>query len=254
MPLFDDDMDTKAIPGNSNFQYSAVKPDNDILQETDYSLVTIAVDFSYSTKDFSMYLLQMLKACVEACSKNPRHKSIMIRVIGFNEDVVEIHGFKPLNTINIDDYEEFNPSGCTALYDATFSSVGATLDYAKTLYDAEFDSVNGVCFIITDGLNNRGTSTPTMIKNKIHSALKSEELSSLTTILIQLKDSSNPDHEAERMLRKFREDADISAFVDVNDVTPEALAKLGQFISKSISSVSKSLQTGAPVNQQSLSI
>jgi len=111
-----------------------------------------------------------------------------------------------------------------------------------------------VCFIITDGLNNRGVSTPTMIKKKIQDALKGEELDSLTTILIQLKDKNNPNPEAERMLKKFREEADISSFINVHDVTPEILAKIGQFISKSISSVSKSLQTGQPVNPPSLTL
>lgn len=252
MPLFDDTMDEKTIPGSSGFQYSGTRPEN--LGEDNYSLVTVATDFSYSTYEFARYLRAMLIACVEACQKNPRNRNIMLRALGFNDNVLEIHGFKPLNLIATDDYEEFNPDGCTALYDAVFSSVGATLDYAKTLYDNEVDSVNGICFIITDGLNNRGTTTPKMIKDKIQKALKSEELSSLTTVLIQLKDPSNTDPGVEDMLRKFREEADISAFIDVNDVTPEVLAKLGRIISKSISTVSNSLQTGATVSQQSLSI
>ena len=252
MPLFDDTMDEKTIPGNSNFQYSGTRPDN--LEEDNYTLVTVAVDFSYSTFDFAKFLRAMLIACIDACKKNPRNRNIMLRVISFNEDVSEIHGFKPLNLISSDDYDEFEPNGCTALYDAVFSAVGATLDYSKTLYENEVDSINAICFIITDGLNNRGVTTPKMIKDKIQKALKSEELSSLTTVLIQLKDPSNLDPEVERLLKQFREDADISAFIDVNDVTPEVLAKLGRIISKSISSVSQSLQTGATVSQQSLSI
>lgn len=254
MPLFDDDtMDQQTIPGAGSFQYSATRPDE--LQESNYTLVTVAVDFSYSTIDFAAYLLQMLKACIEACMKNPRNRNILLRIISFNHEVNEIHGFIPLNTIDVDSYEEFKPDGCTALYDAVYSAVGATLDYAGDLYDTEeFDSVNGVCYIITDGLNNRGTSTPTMIKNKIKGAMKGEELTGFTTVLIQLKDPNNLDPEVEKELKRFRQDADITSFVDVTDVTPDTLAKLGQFISQSISSHSNSLQSGAPVNTQSLSI
>jgi len=254
MPLFDDDtMDQKTIPGAGSFQYSATRPDE--LQESNYTLVTVAIDFSYSTVDFATYLLQMLKACILACMKNPRNRNIMLRVISFNHEVNEIHGFVPINTIDIDSYDEFEPDGCTALYDAVYSAVGATLDYADDLYQQEFDSVNGVCYIITDGLNNKGTATPTMINNKIKAALKGEELTAFTTVLIQLKDPTAPDiAKIEAELKKFREDADITSFVDVTDVTPEVLAKLGQFISKSISSHSNSLQSGAPINTQSLSI
>lgn len=254
MPLFDDDtMDEKIITGGGNFQYSATRPDT--LLESNYTLVTVAIDFSLSTSKFAKHLLEMLKACINACMKNPRNRNIMLRIISFNTVVTEIHGFRPLNTIDIDSYEEFKPDGCTALYDAVYSAVGATLDYAGDLYDGEVDSINGVCYIITDGLNNRGSTGPVMIKDKIEKALLSEKLDGLTTVLIQLKDPNDSDVDRiEAELKKFRDGANISSFIDVNDVTSETLAKLGQFMSKSISSHSNSLQNGTPVNTQSLSI
>jgi len=253
MPLFDDTMDTKPIPGNSNFQYSCTRPD--ILRESEYTIVTICIDVSYSTIKFACHLLDMLKACVLACKHNPRGRNIILRVIKFDSKVYEIHGFKPVNSINIDEYEPLEPDGFTALYDGTYSGIGSILDYAKDLYNQEFDKMNGVCYIITDGINNRGKTTTKMIKELIENALVGEELEALTTILIQLKDKDNPNPEAETMLKKFREEAQITSFIDVSDVDPKTLAKLGKFIDNSISSHSNSLQSGSPVPvQQSLTI
>lgn len=253
MPLFDNDsMEQKIISGSSGFQYSATRPDK--LGETDYTLVTIAIDFSYSTIDFTSSLLKMLKFCLEACMSNPRKRNILVRVICFSDTVREIHGFVPLTSIKIDDYEEFKPDGFTALFDAVYSSVGATLDYAKDLFDEEFDSINAVCYCVTDGMNNRGTATPKMIRDKIRNALKCEELSSFEMVLVQLRDPKNPNPKADMELKKFREEAEIESFIDVKDVKSETLAKLGNIISKSISSHSNSTQTGSPTTIQSLSI
>ncbi|MDX1333382.1 MAG: alpha/beta fold hydrolase, partial [Robiginitalea sp.] len=49
--------------------------------------------------------------------------------------------------------------GMTALYDATYASVGATLAYAKRLTDQDFD-VNAAVYIVTDGMDNRSATTP----------------------------------------------------------------------------------------------
>ena len=250
MPLFDDTMDHKTIPGGGAYNYSAIRPEN--LGAADYTLVLIAVDASGSTKPFKSYLVKMLQACIEACKKNPRSDNVLIRVIVFNGYIHEIHGFKPLNSIDINSYS-LNSGGITALYDAAYSGIGSILDYGKTLYYNDID-LNACCYFVTDGMNNVDGATTTMIRDKIQAAIQGEELSSLTTVLIQLRDPNNPDPVADAALKKFREEVGITEYRDLPDATPETLAKLGRFMSKSISIVSNSCASGQPVSLQSLTV
>jgi len=47
-------------------------------------------------------------------------------------------------------------------------------------------------------------------------------------------------------LAVFQQDAGLTQFVDAGDATAQRLAKLAQFVSKSISSQSQALGSGAP--------
>jgi hypothetical protein len=165
----------------------------------------------------------------------------------FNDVIQEVHGFKNLMDINPDkDYEELKPQGMTALFDATYDAVGATVEFAKRLVAQDFD-VNALVCITTDGMNNRGTMTPTEIKKKIQGALAKEEIESLLTILVALHDPGNNwEAEVRDSLNRFFVDAELSQFVDIGDATPENLAKLANFVSESVSSQSNALGTGAP--------
>lgn len=242
-----DNMETMQIPGTGNFQFSATKLDN--LEATEYTLVTVVMDISGSVEDFKDSLLDCQKAIVSACQKNQRSENLMLRFVTFNENVYEIHGFKPLLDINVNDYEPLKPSGLTALYDATYSAVGAMTSYAKNLTDQEF-GVNGAVYIITDGLNNRGTMGPKQIREKLKEATKEEYLESQITCLIALKDPSVQDgmwlDEVVRELDYFKKEAGLTEMVDVGDATPQRLAKLANWVSASISSQSQAMGTGGP--------
>ena len=96
-------------------------------------------------------------------------------------------------------------------------------------------------------MNNRGTMTPNEIKKKVDTALAKEDIESLITILIALNDPAlDWAAEVQKALTEFQVQANLSQFVDVGDATPENLAKLGNFVSESISSQSNALGTGAP--------
>lgn len=245
MPRFmpTNNMQTIDIPGPGTFQFSAIRIDD--LGATEYTLVTIVVDITSSVYSFADELLECVKNIIRACQKNPRADNLMVRLLAFNTDLYEIHGFKPLSTINPDTYKPFHPKGMTALCDAAYSGISATLEYARRLIRQDFD-VNGCVYIITDGMDNASTMTPKTIADKLSAALKAEEIESLTTVLVGLIDPDEPyAKDVRHSLTDFQVNADIGQFVDVGDATPQRLAKLARFVSQSISSQSQALGTGA---------
>ena len=237
-------------PGPGNFQFSAVRIED--LGATEYTLVTIVCDISGSVMGFAPILLQCIKTIIEASQKSPRSENLLIRLITFNHDIHEIHGFKNLSDIVVSaDYKPLQPDGFTALYDATYDAVGGTLEFSKRLVQQDFDC-NGAVYIITDGMNNRGTMTPKSIADKCKIALANEEIESLVTVLIGLHDpNSHWGRDVKQHLENFKEDAGLTEFIDVGDATPQKLAKLANWVSESVSSQSQALGTGAP--SQSLS-
>ena len=221
----------------STFQFSAVRPEE--LEETEYTLITVVVDNTGSVGAFSDDLLAMLKETIAACKKSPKRESIMLRVLTFNANIDEVHGFRNLMDIEVNDYNDFRCGGMTALYDAVFSAVGATNTFAKTLVDKDF-TVNGGIYIITDGADNASTMSANAVAEEFKKALSGEKLESLVSVLIGINDI-----DCANELSDFKDDAGISQYVAMGDVTAGKLAKLGGFISKSISSQSQSLGTGS---------
>lgn len=232
------------IPGPGNFQFSAVRIEE--LGATEYTLVTIVCDVSGSVDPFANELLNCIKSIIGACQKSPRAENLLVRLVLFNHNLTEVHGFRELSTINPDDYEGLHPDGMTALFDATYDAVGATVEYAKRLIEQDFDC-NGAVYIITDGMNNRGTMTPIEIRNKIQRATGTEEIESLITILVGLHDPTlGWEQEVQTALKEFKESAELTQFIDAGEATPKKLAKLANFVSESISSQSNALGTGTP--------
>jgi len=238
------DTQTIAIPGPGNFQFSGVKIDD--LGATEYTLATMVVDISGSVSPFKHQLLGCIKSVVEACRKSPRSENLLFRLLLFNSVVQEVHGFLNLADVDPDQYDPLDPDGMTALFDAYYDGVGGTVEYGKLLVAQDFD-VNGIVIGVTDGMNNRGTMTPNEIKKKWQGALAKEEIESLITILIGLHDPQlDWSSEVQQSLSSFHAEAELSQFIDIGDATPENLAKLGNFVSESISSQSNALGTGAP--------
>jgi len=241
MPITDDMQITK-IPGPGTFQFSAVRPEN--LGATEYTLVTIVVDETSSVYNFASDLLKTVKSIVEACQKSPRAENLMIRLVSFNDVQTEIHGFKPLSSIKIRDYKPFKPDGMTALYDATYSAVGATLMYAQTLTNQDFD-VNGAIYIITDGMDNMSSTKPKDIANKIKKAENDDDIESMITVLVGLQaPGSGYYDDVSKSLNDFKDKAKLTQYIDVGEANPKRLAKLAQFVSHSISSQSQALGSG----------
>ncbi len=242
-----DDMQTIQIPGTGNFQFSATKLEN--LGATKYTLVSVVIDITGSVQGFANDLHECLKSIVNACRKCQESENLLLRVLTFNTEVEEIHGFKLLSEVVPAMYQPFKPDGMTALYDATYSAIGAMTTYAKNLADQEF-GVNGAIYIITDGLDNASTMRPHHIAEKLKEAQMEELLESQISCLIGLHDPNKQgggwEQEVKEELKKFKDNAELTEFVDVGEATPQKLAKLANWVSSSISSQSQALGKGGP--------
>ena len=245
MPRIGDagDMENYQIPG-SNFNFQGARLTR--LGATEYTLVTVAVDVTGSTAGFSKELRDMLVAAVESCKKSPHSDNLLARTILFStkfgrDGVSEIHGFKPLADIDPQvDYQDFSPAGMTPLFDAVYSAVGAMVEYGDRLTKNDYRT-NGIVFVITDGNDNESTATAMMIRDKIAQVVQGEKLESLVTILIGINAANY-----RRQLDTFSQEAGLTHYIDMGDVTPQKLAKLEGFVSQSVSSQAQARGTGGP--------
>jgi hypothetical protein len=236
--------------GKSGFRFSAVRPDK--LGATEYTLATVVLDFSGSVYNFKSNLEQMLDNIFEACRHSPRANNLLLRVIlfstSFSGDILEVHGFKPLADIDLNDYQLPQPGGGTPLFDAAYDAVVATNSYGKTLADQDF-LVNAIEVVVTDGGDTGSAIPPSKIASEVQSAVNDEYLESNLTILVALNAAY-----CKQYLDDFHRDANFDHMIDVADADPKSLAKLASFISQSISSQSQSLGTGGPSQNISATI
>lgn len=236
MKMFDDsNMAQGSVQG---FGFSAVRPET--LGSTEYTLVTVVLDITGSVSPYANELRKMKQTVAEACRKSPRADFLLLRVVEFNSKVNEVHGFKPLSEIDPAKYEVPNCTGLTALRDATFAAISATNAYAKTLADQEY-LTNALVVIGTDGVDNISAIRTAEVKAEIQKAITGEQLESIRTILVGINAA---EYAAE--LQDFQQEVGIDQYVDVADASPQRLAKLADFVSRSISAQSQSLGTGGP--------
>lgn len=244
MPRLTDEKMDKMTIGGSNFNFRGTRIEH--LGATEYTLVTIAVDETGSVAGFANELRAMLVMAVEACKKSPRSDNILVRVVTFSDaythGVNEIHGFKALAEIDTSNYPALKPGGMTPLCDAVFSAIGATNAYGKKLMDDDF-GVNGIAFVITDGGENASTATMKMVRDEAIKSVTGETLESMISVLVGINTG-----DCANVLADFQKDAGMTQFIDAQDATARKLAKLADFVSKSVSSQSQALGTGGPSN------
>jgi uncharacterized protein YegL len=243
----ENDLDDFKLP-TGNFGFSATKVTGE-LGASEYTLATIVLDNSGSVGAFKTELEKVAQETVKACLHSPRADNLMLRVLSFNDRLNEVHGFKLLSQCNVGDYDNsLNPGGGTSLFDATQNAVDAEVAYSKTLYDSDYKA-NGIVIVVTDGCDNMSTQTANTVKLALEAAVKSESLESLVTILVGVNITDSGVKDA---LDKFQKEAGFTSFVALADASKSTLAKLAKFVSRSISSQSKSLGSGAAAPAQSL--
>lgn len=222
-----------------NFQFSAIEIDR--LGASEYTLVTLVLDMSGSVSTFEKELTSAISAVLETCKMSPHSENLMFRLVSFNENVREEHGFIPLSNLDLDSYKNVvSPSGLTALYDGTLNAISSTAQYGNKLYAEDFDT-NAIVFIITDGMDNRSSSRVSDVKNAIDNFYQEESVESLKTLLIGVNTDSPS---VKTYLEDFKVDAGIDQYIDIKSATSQSLAKMADFISKSISAQSQALGTG----------
>ena len=236
MKLFDDkNLLTGTVAG---FGFSGVRVET--LGAVEYTLVTLVTDKTGSVVHFADELLKVRKTVVEACRKSPRSENLLLRMVDFNTSVDEVHGFMPLSQIDPNSYQTPQCGGLTALRDGAFSALSASNAYGKNLTDQDF-LVNAICIIVTDGDDNASGTSMADVARELKRGVESEYLESMRSILVGVNAG-----QYRSQLEDFRKDVGIDQYVDVADATPQKLARLADFISRSISAQSQSLGTGGP--------
>jgi len=239
MPKLTDNLENFKLPGS--YGYSATKLSE--LGATEYTLVTLVVDDSGSIASFRTEMVAAIKEVVNACRYSPRADNLMIRLVTFSNSLTEVHGFKLLASCNAGDYDNvLNVGGMTALFDATVNSVDATSAYGKTLVDSDF-STNGIVVVITDGADNQSSNSINSVATSLKKATANETLESLVSILIGVNVT---DPSISTALNDLHTQGGFTQYVELKDANAKTLAKLAQFVSKSISSQSTALGTGGP--------
>ncbi len=243
MPLFSESQ-TLETHNIGHFGYSAVPVSE--LQAAQFTLATIAVDRSGSTGGFTKDITDAVKSSVDALRRHPLKDQMLLRVVAFDNDMEEIHGFIPVDSISTDQYDGcFSARGMTALCDSCISAVEATESFSKTLAANKYLN-NAIVIVITDGGNNSGKfsnlSDAVHVKSAFKSAMQRESLESMVTILIAVNFKGCKD-----ILDDFHTDAGFTnPIIGVEHATPDAIARIGNFITSSISSTSMVLGTGGP--------
>lgn len=236
------DKDVEQLNTSSGYKFSATKIQ--ALGSSEYTLATIVQDVSGSVSGYAAQLETAVKTIFKACEKSPRKDALMMRLVTFNQSLQEIHGFKLLSSIKEDDYTGIlQCNGSTALFDAVDEAIQATATYGKQLMGVDF-LVNGIVVVVTDGDNNAGAiMDAAKIKKSLAAAQKSENLESLTVILVGV---TNDDVNLDVYLKNFKDEAGITQYISIGTATPGKIAKLAQFVSQSISSTSTALGSGGP--------
>jgi hypothetical protein len=223
----------------SPYGYSAVGLD--ALGASEYTLVSIVRDRSGCVAAFAGELEAATQAIVKACRYSPRAEYLLIRLADFSDAVDEVHGFKLLESCQPGSNQgKLRPNGSTALFDATQNALEATLDYAGRLAAGSFGA-NAILFILTDGEDNVSSLTPAAVRKTLAEAMRGEALESVVTVLIGV---NVRDRAAKSALAHFHREAGLTQYVDAGDATPQRLAQVADFISRSISAQSFALGSG----------
>lgn len=228
-----------ALPG-SNYGYTGLRIDE--LTSFENTICTGLLDESGSTNSFARQMELCVKEIVKSLRMSPRGDNLIYRHCHFGTNFREVHGFLPLSQLNEDMYDGcYQNGGTTALYDSCDNVIRATQDYAAKQAALRY-TCNGIIFIITDGQDLGSTLRESDVKKSLEQAIQSETLESLMTILIGVND----DARIQQSLQSFSQNCNFTQYVKISDASEKTLAKLANFISKSVQAQSQHLGSGGP--------
>ena len=108
------------------------------------------------------------------------------------------------------------------------------------LFDQDY-LVNAITFVITDGEENSSRIGAKMVMDEISKGVGGEYLESSSVVLVGINASS-----CAASLDNLKNQLGITQFVDAGNATPQRMAKLAGYVSKSVSSTANVLGTGGP--------
>ena len=240
MPKLTDGMSTLVTSNNYHFTAANIED----LGAAEYTLVTLACDVSSSVDRFRDQLEACIKTVLESCRRSPRSQNLLLRLCAFSSGLKELHGFRELDGIRRSDYDQIiKTGGFTALFDAGFEAVDATARYGKALMERDYE-VNGLVFIITDGMDNQSKRKPEHISQLITKIRRSEMLENIDTVLIGVTSSGS----VSAYLERFRKQAGLGHYIAMGEASEKSLARLAGFMSRSIALKSQALGSGTAGN------
>ena len=111
------------------------------------------------------------------------------------------------------------------------------------LSDNDFEA-NAIIFIITDGMDNAsGNTNANDVGSALKDIMKDEALESVMSVLIGVGVEGSSD--IANYLNDLKTDAGLNQYVEIKNANDKSLAKLADFISKSVSSQSNALGSGS---------
>ena len=100
---------------------------------------------------------------------------------------------------------------------------------------------HGIVFVITDGEDNASTLGVQHVRAALSRAVTSEAMESLVSVLIGV---NVKDRRIGGYLQDFKNEAGFTQYVEIGSANAKTLAKLADFVSRSISAQSQALGTG----------
>lgn len=240
MPVFDPSapMVSRRLAGSA-YGYSATRLD--ALGAAEYTLVAVAADQSGSVAGFRVEIERCLAEIVRACRAHPRAEHVMLRTVAFDDALHEVHGFRPLPSLDPASYAGcLRAGGSTALHDAALNAVASVTSYGDTLAGADF-AVNGLVFVLTDGEDNASAASASAVRAAVAAAVASERLSGVRTVLVGVG-VGGPTSAA---LMRFSAEAGFDDYVGIETADAASLQRLAAFASRSIAVSSTALGAGA---------
>jgi hypothetical protein len=223
----------------SGFQFSAISADD--MGASEYTLVAIAADKSSSVYNFATEIEKCLVTSLQGCMESPRVDNLLVRLLTFNSQLDEIHGYKHLADCPIANYQGIiKPGGCTSLFDACISSIDSLATLGKQMIRDKY-TANGLSVIITDGMDVGSTQTINAVAEAIARSRRSECLESILNILIGINVN---EPEVSQALNTLKTVGKFDEYIEAKDASPKTFARIAKFISRSISSQSQAIQTG----------
>lgn len=234
------------VPGK-NYGYTGL-PVGD-LQSWENTLAVGLLDESGSTSPFKRDLELMVKSIVNGLLLSPRKDNILYYHAHFDTNFREVHGWLPVVQIDPDRYDGcWAGGGQTALYDSTEKVINFLLHYAQQQAAKRY-ICNGIIYMMTDGCDYITTPghhlKPADVRNALQSAIRSESLESLVTILIGVNDSPQIQDD----LQSYADDAGFTAYIPVAKADEKTLARLSGVVSSCVISQSQHIGSGGPSQQ-----